>query len=82
MSLIFGRRYGLVGRNGIGKTTLIKMLSRYGNYTSDMKYLLLKKSVFIGLKDESVALKESLLTKKICRSSDCHRHVFKVLCHL
>ncbi|XP_073246367.1 ATP-binding cassette sub-family F member 3-like isoform X2 [Porites lutea] len=28
MSLIFGRRYGLVGRNGIGKTTLIKMLSR------------------------------------------------------
>lgn len=28
LSLIFGRRYGLVGRNGIGKTTLIKMLSR------------------------------------------------------
>ena len=47
MSLIFGRRYGLVGRNGIGKTTLIKMLSRYGNYTSDMKYLLLKKTVFL-----------------------------------
>ncbi|KAK2557617.1 ATP-binding cassette sub-family F member 3 [Acropora cervicornis] len=28
LSLVFGRRYGLVGRNGIGKTTLIKMLSR------------------------------------------------------
>ncbi|CAH3134847.1 unnamed protein product [Pocillopora meandrina] len=28
LSLIFGRRYGLVGRNGIGKTTLITMLSR------------------------------------------------------
>lgn len=28
LSLVFGRRYGLVGRNGIGKTTLINMLSR------------------------------------------------------
>lgn len=28
LTLIFGRRYGLVGRNGIGKTTLIKMISR------------------------------------------------------
>jgi len=28
LMLIFGRRYGLVGRNGIGKTTLIKMISR------------------------------------------------------
>lgn len=28
LTLIFGRRYGLVGRNGIGKTTLIKMISK------------------------------------------------------
>ncbi|TKR76011.1 hypothetical protein L596_017221 [Steinernema carpocapsae] len=27
MSIIFGRRYGLVGRNGIGKTTLLKMIA-------------------------------------------------------
>jgi len=27
VNIIFGRRYGLVGRNGIGKTTLLKMMS-------------------------------------------------------
>uniref|UniRef100_A0A3B4BBU4 ATP-binding cassette sub-family F member 3 n=1 Tax=Periophthalmus magnuspinnatus TaxID=409849 RepID=A0A3B4BBU4_9GOBI len=27
LSLSFGRRYGLIGRNGLGKTTLLKMLS-------------------------------------------------------
>uniref|UniRef100_A0A915JNG5 ABC transporter domain-containing protein n=1 Tax=Romanomermis culicivorax TaxID=13658 RepID=A0A915JNG5_ROMCU len=27
MTLVFGRRYGLVGRNGLGKTTLLKMIS-------------------------------------------------------
>ncbi|TWW76664.1 ATP-binding cassette sub-family F member 3 [Takifugu flavidus] len=27
LSLAFGRRYGLVGRNGLGKTTLLKMLA-------------------------------------------------------
>lgn len=27
LSLCYGRRYGLVGRNGIGKTTLLRMLS-------------------------------------------------------
>ncbi|CAI2349546.1 unnamed protein product [Caenorhabditis sp. 36 PRJEB53466] len=27
MTMAFGRRYGLVGRNGIGKTTLLKMIS-------------------------------------------------------
>lgn len=26
--LAFGRRYGLVGRNGLGKTTLLRMISR------------------------------------------------------
>lgn len=25
--LAFGRRYGLVGRNGLGKTTLLRMIS-------------------------------------------------------
>lgn len=29
--LAFGRRYGLVGRNGLGKTTLLRMISRYLN---------------------------------------------------
>ena len=28
LNLSFGRRYGLVGRNGMGKTTLLKMLSK------------------------------------------------------
>lgn len=27
LSLNFGRRYGLVGRNGLGKTTLLRMIS-------------------------------------------------------
>ena len=27
ISLAFGRRYGLVGRNGLGKTTLLKMIA-------------------------------------------------------
>ncbi|VDM80606.1 unnamed protein product [Strongylus vulgaris] len=27
LTLAYGRRYGLVGRNGIGKTTLISMIS-------------------------------------------------------
>ena len=27
--LVAGRRYGLCGRNGLGKTTLLKMISRY-----------------------------------------------------
>lgn len=26
--LIYGRRYGFVGRNGLGKTTLLKMISK------------------------------------------------------
>jgi ATP-binding cassette subfamily F protein 3 len=29
MTLAYGRRYGLVGRNGLGKTTLLRMISRY-----------------------------------------------------
>lgn len=28
MTLVFGRRYGFVGRNGLGKTTLLKALAR------------------------------------------------------
>lgn len=27
ITLAFGRRYGLVGRNGLGKTTLLRMIS-------------------------------------------------------
>lgn len=29
LMLAFGRRYGLIGRNGLGKTTLLRMISRY-----------------------------------------------------
>lgn len=29
LTLTFGRRYGLIGRNGLGKTTLLRMISRY-----------------------------------------------------
>lgn len=29
LTLAFGRRYGLIGRNGLGKTTLLRMISRY-----------------------------------------------------
>lgn len=28
----FGRRYGMVGRNGLGKTTLLRAMSRYKRY--------------------------------------------------
>jgi ATPase subunit of ABC transporter with duplicated ATPase domains len=28
MSLTYGRRYGLVGRNGLGKSTLLRTISR------------------------------------------------------
>lgn len=28
LSLAYGRRYGFVGRNGLGKTTLLRMISR------------------------------------------------------
>lgn len=28
LTLAYGRRYGLVGRNGLGKTTLLRMISR------------------------------------------------------
>ena len=28
LTLAYGRRYGFVGRNGLGKTTLLRLLSR------------------------------------------------------
>ena len=28
LTLAYGRRYGLIGRNGLGKTTLLRMISR------------------------------------------------------
>lgn len=34
LTLAFGRRYGLIGRNGLGKTTLLRMISRYYGDTS------------------------------------------------
>lgn len=35
LSLSFGRRYGLVGRNGIGKTTLLRAVSTRELYISE-----------------------------------------------
>jgi ATP-binding cassette subfamily F protein 3 len=35
LTLSFGRRFGLVGRNGIGKTTLLRALSTRELYISD-----------------------------------------------
>ena len=29
LMLNYGHRYGLIGRNGVGKTTLLRSLSRY-----------------------------------------------------
>ena len=29
LRIVFGRRYGLIGRNGIGKTTLLKHMARF-----------------------------------------------------
>ncbi len=29
VTLVYGRRYGMVGRNGLGKSTMLKMISAY-----------------------------------------------------
>lgn len=36
LTLAFGRRYGLIGRNGLGKTTLLRMISRYYSNISSL----------------------------------------------
>lgn len=36
LTLAFGRRYGLIGRNGLGKTTLLRMISRYCSNISSL----------------------------------------------
>lgn len=36
LTLAFGRRYGLIGRNGLGKTTLLRMISRYHSNISSL----------------------------------------------
>ena len=28
VTLVYGRRYGFIGRNGLGKSTMLKMISR------------------------------------------------------
>lgn len=37
LTLAFGRRYGLIGRNGLGKTTLLRMISRYDGSAISVK---------------------------------------------
>lgn len=29
LDLIYGRRYGFVGRNGLGKSTLLRVIAKY-----------------------------------------------------
>ncbi|KAA0718458.1 ATP-binding cassette sub-family F member 3 [Triplophysa tibetana] len=64
MSLASGRRYGLVGRNGLGKTTLLKMLaSRSLHVPSHISILHVEQEV---AGDETTAL-QSVLESDIVR---------------
>lgn len=40
MLLVYGHKYGLVGRNGIGKTTLIKMIAWFEFFILYLKFIL------------------------------------------
>ncbi|CAH0554649.1 unnamed protein product [Brassicogethes aeneus] len=65
ISLAFGRRYGLVGRNGLGKSTLLRMISNQQlKIPSHISILHVEQEV-IG--DETIAL-ESVLECDIVRS--------------
>lgn len=48
LTLAFGRRYGLIGRNGLGKTTLLRMISRYydARYSSKRYFRLTRINCF------------------------------------
>ncbi|XP_011607088.2 ATP-binding cassette sub-family F member 3 [Takifugu rubripes] len=60
LSLAFGRRYGLVGRNGLGKTTLLKMLaSRNLRVPAHISILHVEQEV---AGDEKIALQSVLET--------------------
>lgn len=66
LSLTFGRRYGLVGRNGLGKSTLLKMMSsRQLLIPSNLSILHVEQEV-VG--DETIAL-QSVLESDTVRES-------------
>jgi ATP-binding cassette subfamily F protein 3 len=49
LTLAYGRRYCLIGRNGIGKTTLLKMISSFVFYFLEiLKYCPLKVKYIIS----------------------------------
>ncbi|XP_015930202.1 ATP-binding cassette sub-family F member 3 [Parasteatoda tepidariorum] len=58
LTLVYGRRYGMVGRNGIGKSTLLKMISSSQLKISSHISILHVEQEVVG--DETIAL-ESVL---------------------
>uniref|UniRef100_A0A6B2KZ86 ABC transporter domain-containing protein n=1 Tax=Arcella intermedia TaxID=1963864 RepID=A0A6B2KZ86_9EUKA len=64
LNLVYGRKYGLVGRNGIGKTTLMRQLSLRELPIPDMDILHVEQEI-IG--DDTIAL-ESVLQADVERN--------------
>jgi ATP-binding cassette subfamily F protein 3 len=61
VTLIFGRRYGLIGRNGLGKSTLLRTLSKRQLVIAKHISILHVEQEVIG--DDTQAL-QSVLVKK------------------
>ena len=81
MTLTYGRRYGMVGRNGLGKSTLLRMMSS--------RQLVLPGIVFYFL--SIYFFKQTLLTIEFSAASEhivtyrfggSTNHLFSMLCFL
>lgn len=69
LHLAYGRRYGLVGRNGLGKTTLLKMMSARGlRIPSHISILHVEQEV-VG--DDTLALQSVLECDTVRESLVC-----------
>lgn len=64
--LAFGRRYGLVGRNGLGKTTLLRMISNKSLRIPSHVSILHVEQEVVG--DDTIAL-DSVLECDLVRES-------------